>query len=334
MKDKDHSERQRCVGTAAASEKCAGSGDPAYRREAASVSDVGRVPPHGGDAGVAGSGDPAYRGPAVAPDRPRRLRRLDRLWPDRDGNISYLITLCADGRSRVLDNEIVFERFVSFLLDSPKRYDWFPHRFVVMPDHLHLIARQGRGPVRLGQWIKAMKAVVGGLQRREDMEANAGTGDAGSAGSGDPAYRGAASASDAVGRVPSHGGAAPSVEVGVAGSGDPAYRGPASASDAVGRVPSHGGAAPSTGHHPFTREKRSWRWQEGFHDHKFRTPESEQRKWEYICLNPVRYGLVERPEEWPFGGEILYEDANGPRIIRGTPPLLDVGILIDEEDEK
>ena len=57
--------------------------------------------------------------------------------------------------------------------------------------------------------------------------------------------------------------------------------------------------------HEFTRIKRSWRWQDGFHDHKFRTPESESRKWEYVCLNPVRYGLVKRPEEWPFGGEIL-----------------------------
>ena len=56
--------------------------------------------------------------------------------------------------------------------------------FVVMPDHLHLIAHQGREAVRLGQWIKAMKAVVGGLERRENKETNALAGDAGS---GDPA---------------------------------------------------------------------------------------------------------------------------------------------------
>jgi hypothetical protein len=36
-----------------------------------------------------------------------------------------------------------------------------------MPDHIHLIAHMGHGAVRLGQWIKAFKAVVGGLERRE-----------------------------------------------------------------------------------------------------------------------------------------------------------------------
>ena len=41
---------------------------------------------------------------------------------------------------RLLANEIVYERLVGFLLDSPLRYEWFGRRFVVMPDHLHLIA--------------------------------------------------------------------------------------------------------------------------------------------------------------------------------------------------
>ena len=106
-----------------------------------------------------------------------------------------------------------------------------------------------------------------------------------------------------VGRVPSHGGAV------------------------VGRVPPRGGSA-----HEFTRIKRAWRWQDGYHDHKFRTPESETRKWEYVCLNPVRAGLVKRPEEWPFGGEIFFDEAGGPRLVRGTPPLLETGILIRDEE--
>ena len=53
---------------------------------------------------------------------PRRLRRLHRVWPDRDGNISYLLTICVDGRARVLDNQDTFQRLVDFLLDSPERY--------------------------------------------------------------------------------------------------------------------------------------------------------------------------------------------------------------------
>ena len=138
-----------------------------------------------------------------------------------------------------------------------------------------------------------------------------------------------------VGPVPSPG--VPSSNAN-AGSGDPAYKNTRPAD--VGRVPSHGtpgspgvsvptpGAIP----HEFTRIKSLWRWQEGFHDHKFRTPESEARKWEYICLNPVRYGLVKRPEEWPFGGEIFYDEAGGPRLIRGTPAMLETGMLIEKVD--
>ena len=88
-------------------------------------------------------------------------RRLHRVWPDRDGNISYLLTICVDGRTRVLDNQDTFQRLVAFLLDSPERYHWYGRRFVLMPDHVHLIARMGHDAVRLGQWIKALKAVVG-----------------------------------------------------------------------------------------------------------------------------------------------------------------------------
>ena len=238
---------------------------------------VGRVPPRGIPPSQpnAGSGDPAYNEP------PRRLRRLHRVWPDRDGNISYLLTICVDGRAGVLANETTFERFVAFLLDSPSRYHWFGRRFVIMPDHIHLIAHMGHDAVRLGQWMKALKAVVGGLERRAKRPVGA------------PGLPNAA-----VGRLPS--------------AGVP--------------VTSHGGSG-----HEFTRLKRAWRWQDGFHDHKFRTPESESRKWEYICLNPVRAGLVKRPEEWPFGGEIFYHEAGGPGLVRGTPPLLETGMLIEED---
>jgi hypothetical protein len=83
--------------------------------------------------------------------------------------------------------------------------------------------------------------------------------------------------------------------------------------------------------HTFTRIQHTWSWQDGFHDHKFRTPESESRKWEYVCLNPVRYGLVQRPEAWPFGGEIFYGEAGGPKWVHGTPSLLETGMLIEQE---
>src|ERR1700704_1741491 len=47
-------------------------------------------------------------------------------------------------------------------------------------------------------------------------------------------------------------------------------------------------------------------WQPGFFDHVLRSDESYSEKWEYVRENPVRAGLVERSEVWPFQGEIFF----------------------------
>lgn len=49
-------------------------------------------------------------------------------------------------------------------------------------------------------------------------------------------------------------------------------------------------------------------WQPGFFDHLLRNDESYAQKWEYVRQNPVRAGLVESPEVWPYQGEIVYID--------------------------
>jgi REP element-mobilizing transposase RayT len=46
-------------------------------------------------------------------------------------------------------------------------------------------------------------------------------------------------------------------------------------------------------------------WQKTFFDHVLRSSESYSEKWEYVCENPVRAGLVKEPEDWPFQGEIF-----------------------------
>ncbi len=46
-------------------------------------------------------------------------------------------------------------------------------------------------------------------------------------------------------------------------------------------------------------------WQRGFFDHIIRNSESYSAKWDYVCQNPVRAGLVQRADEWPFQGEIV-----------------------------
>ena len=45
-------------------------------------------------------------------------------------------------------------------------------------------------------------------------------------------------------------------------------------------------------------------WQKGFFDHLLRSGESYSQKWDYVRENPVRAGLAESAEDWPFAGEI------------------------------
>ena len=46
------------------------------------------------------------------------------------------------------------------------------------------------------------------------------------------------------------------------------------------------------------------RWQVDHWDTRLRRGDSYDGKWEYVRNNPVRAGLVVRPEDWQFGGEL------------------------------
>ena len=46
-------------------------------------------------------------------------------------------------------------------------------------------------------------------------------------------------------------------------------------------------------------------WQPGFFDHLLRSSESTSQKWEYVRNNPVRAGLCDHPDQWPWQGEII-----------------------------
>jgi REP element-mobilizing transposase RayT len=52
-------------------------------------------------------------------------------------------------------------------------------------------------------------------------------------------------------------------------------------------------------------------WQKGFFDHVIRSEESYEQKRIYIRENPVRAGLVQAAEDWPYAGEIA-------NIVRST----------------
>ena len=45
-------------------------------------------------------------------------------------------------------------------------------------------------------------------------------------------------------------------------------------------------------------------WQPEFFDHLLRSAESYAEKVDYVRRNPLRAGLVETPEQWPWKGQI------------------------------
>lgn len=45
-------------------------------------------------------------------------------------------------------------------------------------------------------------------------------------------------------------------------------------------------------------------WQRDAWDRELRSGESYSAKWEYVRKNPVRHGLVDRADDWPYQGEL------------------------------
>jgi putative transposase len=71
-----------------------------------------------------------------------------------------------------------------------------------------------------------------------------------------------------------------------------------------------GKAISALGHEPTTipGAKLESFWQPGFFDPLLRHDESYAQKWDYVWRNQVRAKLVERPEDWPYQGEIRHID--------------------------
>src|SRR6266481_4746855 len=60
-------------------------------------------------------------------------------------------------------------------------------------------------------------------------------------------------------------------------------------------------------------------WQPAFFDHILRNEESYAEKWNYVRDNPVRAGLVELAENWPYHGEVIVID-RAWIVVRGISP--------------
>jgi putative transposase len=62
-------------------------------------------------------------------------------------------------------------------------------------------------------------------------------------------------------------------------------------------------------------------WQTRFFDHALRTVEKYHRCIEYIHLNPVRRGLVQEPENWPWSSIHSYRSSVLPHLPIDTVTL-------------
>jgi len=54
-----------------------------------------------------------------------------------------------------------------------------------------------------------------------------------------------------------------------------------------------------------------WEWQRGCFDRLLRSDENLRSKWIYVKDNPVRHGLVQRAEDWPYYLDSINEPETG-----------------------
>jgi REP-associated tyrosine transposase len=64
--------------------------------------------------------------------------------------------------------------------------------------------------------------------------------------------------------------------------------------------------------------KASWKWQPDCFDRLLRSGDSLHEKWLYVRENPVRAGLVQRWEDWPYRYE--FNEGRGKRSACPTIP--------------
>ena len=63
-----------------------------------------------------------------------------------------------------------------------------------------------------------------------------------------------------------------------------------------------------------------YEWQRGCFDRLLRSEENLWSKWIYVKDNPVRHGLVQKADDWPYYLDFIYEHGEltaSPTEMRG-----------------
>ena len=200
--------------------------------------------------------------------------------------VIVLVTICTQDRRPVLACNAV-HRLCREIWQAADF--WHVGRYVVMPDHVHLFCAPGRIPMPgLRQWVEFWKSRIA---RWVPLV------------SGRPIYLSAGRA-DATEGVPPKGNA------------EWIYGGPASVRAGIGN-PDETELVPPEGRKPISLDategvppeggepKKFKLWQRDFWDTQMRSREHYDEKWSYVRMNPVRQGLVQTPDDWPFHGEVF-----------------------------
>ena len=200
--------------------------------------------------------------------QPHRLRRLESVWSSR-GRPLFFVTFCTAERQRWLDHPEIHLAFQDFCVRSPERAAVWIGKYVLMQDHIHMFV-SAEGSQRLSSWVGSLKRNLAAARRRGC----------------NPGLQGGMGS-----------------DVGRHCTGDVKY--------ARDCNPGLQGRTARRGFNPGLQDRATCgigaaerAWQDGFFDHVLRDCESYGEKWEYMRMNPVRAGLVVRPEDWPYVGEI------------------------------
>ena len=234
-------------------------------------------------------------------DRPRRLRRLNEVWTPR-GRPVFFVTICTADRRPWLDRPEIHRAFVAFCAQSPERAGAWVGQYVLMPDHVHLFVSVD-GSQALSRWVGALKRHLAKVHRES--------------GPNPPGAQPRPTPSlDFVGRPCTGGGIddSPGMQPRPARKALPGMQPRPTNTDSradVGRSDAGGGIQTAPGAQPRPTPSGNSKaghfdraWQAGFLDHLLRSGESYAEKWNYVRMNPVRAGLIEQSEDWPFAGEI------------------------------
>lgn len=95
-----------------------------------------------------------------------RLRRLDWLYMN---SPIYYLTLCTQDRKHTLANMAIHQELMKFCEVATDFYVWVG-LFMIMPDHIHLLAGFAPPSPPLWKWVKALRGDLSKILREDEGE--------------------------------------------------------------------------------------------------------------------------------------------------------------------